>query len=52
VRVELTFAPDGRLAASRARDLDTGVALPAPALPGLPRAAAQVDADAAPRCGP
>ena len=52
VRVELTFGPDGRRVSTAARDLDTGAALPVDALPGLPRSAAEVDAGAAPRCGP
>ena len=52
VRVELRFGPDGALVSTRAWDLDSGEPLPAGALPGLPRTAAQVDADAPPRCGP
>jgi hypothetical protein len=52
VRVELRFAGDGSLASARARDLGSGEPLPADALPGLPRSAAQVDPRAPPRCGP
>ncbi|MFT3913760.1 MAG: zf-HC2 domain-containing protein [Anaeromyxobacteraceae bacterium] len=52
VRVELEFDAAGALTAERARDLATGAAVSPRLLPGLPRAAAQVDPRAPPRCGP
>lgn len=51
VRVELTFGQDGAVTSARGREVATGAAVPAGALPGLPRTAAQVDPDAPPRCG-